>query len=277
MAEKSFGIRTLCFSRKTLGRCWSNTLRDSAGKIRPLMPYMANIAMKVNLKFGGVNHEVEGLSGILGSTLLLGADVTHPGSGALDGVPSVAAVVGNIDASCGRFLGSMRLQSDKNVELIEDFQSMVEQRLVAYAEHNSDILLAKVIFYRDGVGDSQYEALRNREVAKIRQAYKILQLKYPKSESSVKVTAIVVAKRHDVRFFPKSQDSIPGNGNCKPGLLVDTGVTSPYYMDLYLQSHNGIKGTAKPAHYIVLEDEIGFSADDNHNLVSLSVVRMMLR
>ena len=50
---------------------------------------------------------------------------------------------------------------------------------------------------------------------------------------------------------------MPKNGNCKPGTLVDTAITSPYFQDFYLQSHDGIKGTAKSAHYFVLENEMG--------------------
>lgn len=75
-----------------------------------------------------------------------------------------------------------------------------------------------------------------------------------------KLTAIVVAKRHHVRFFPQSNDAkdcVPKNGNCKPGTLIDTAVTSPYFQDFYLQSHDAIKGTAKPAHYFVLVNEMG--------------------
>ncbi|KAF2648959.1 hypothetical protein K491DRAFT_735867 [Lophiostoma macrostomum CBS 122681] len=38
-------------------------------------------------------------------TLVLGADVTHPGLGALHGCPSIAAVVGSVDGTGGKFFG----------------------------------------------------------------------------------------------------------------------------------------------------------------------------
>lgn len=50
---------------------------------------------------------------------------------------------------------------------------------------------------------------------------------------------------------------MPRNGNCKPGTLVDSAVTSPYFQCFYLQSHDGLKGTAKSSHYFVLENEMG--------------------
>lgn len=67
----------------------------------------------------------------------------------------------------------------------------------------------------------------------------------------MKLTAIVVAKRHHIRFFPTEK------GNCRPGTLVDRCVTSPFFQDFYLQSHHAIQGTAKPAHYFVLENGKG--------------------
>jgi eukaryotic translation initiation factor 2C len=50
----------------------------------------------------------------------------------------------------------------------------------------------------------------------------------------------------------KADQDDRGNANCKPGTYVDRVVTSPYYDDFYLQSHSGIKGTARPTHYFPL-------------------------
>lgn len=79
--------------------------------------YMANVMMKVNLKFGGGNHTVQvdnnsksRIGNTLVGTLVLGADVTHPGGGSLIGCPSIASVVGSVDSHATKFRGSMRLQ-----------------------------------------------------------------------------------------------------------------------------------------------------------------------
>ena len=84
---------------------WSN---DSA-----LGQYMANVAMKENLKMAGINHSAQGVEEQLENTIVIGADVTHPGSGALQGTPSIAAIVSSLEANGGRFRGNMRLQSAK--------------------------------------------------------------------------------------------------------------------------------------------------------------------
>ena len=107
---------------------------------------------------------------------------------------------------------------------------------------------------------SQYSRVKDSELSQIRDAYavaaKMINMKTP---PKFKLTAVVVAKRHHVRFFPHPADAMPKNGNCRPGTLVDTTVTSPYFRDFYLQSDNGLKGTAKPAHYFVLENEMGLT------------------
>jgi eukaryotic translation initiation factor 2C len=77
--------------------------------------------MKANLKMGGINHSAFSKCGNIAdwlkTTLVLGADVTHPGNGALLGCPSVAAVVGSVESTGGRFLGSIRLQSESGKEV----------------------------------------------------------------------------------------------------------------------------------------------------------------
>ncbi|KAG9136026.1 hypothetical protein Leryth_015887, partial [Lithospermum erythrorhizon] len=53
-----------------------------------------------------------------------------------------------------------------------------------------------------------------------------------------------------------------------PGTVVDTKICHPTEFDFYLCSHAGIQGTSRPAHYHVLWDENGFSADDLQTLTN---------
>lgn len=106
-ADRRYGFHSLCVTEKPNMR---------GGRLSPkLAPYFGNVMMKSNLKAGGTNHSVDGVSGILKDTLVLGADVTHANKGALYGTPSIAAVVGSVDELGGKFLGSMRLQAKRDL------------------------------------------------------------------------------------------------------------------------------------------------------------------
>lgn len=49
---------------------------------------------------------------------------------------------------------------------------------------------------------------------------------------------------------------------------METVITSPYKCDFYLQSHDRALGTARTAHYIVLESESCYTMDKLEELVS---------
>jgi eukaryotic translation initiation factor 2C len=116
---------------------------------------------------------------------------------------------------------------------------------------------------------SQYSQVKDNELPQIGKAFgaaakSVSLTQVPK----FRLTAYVVAKRHHVKLFPQPQDAMPRNGNCKPGTLVDSAITSLYYGDFYLQSHNGIKGTAKSAHYFPLVNEMGLTDVQMQTFVS---------
>jgi eukaryotic translation initiation factor 2C len=70
---------------------------------------------------------------------------------------------------------------------------------------------------------------------------------------------IVVGKRHHVRLFPQNERDGDRSGNCPAGTVVDHEVAHPTEFDFYLQSHGGLLGTSRPAHYNVLYDENNFT------------------
>jgi eukaryotic translation initiation factor 2C len=85
-------------------------------KERGQLQYYANVALKVNMKLGGVNHSVDEASiGKLRqpATMLVGMDVTHPGPSTVKGTPSIAAVVASVDLRFSQYPASMRIQESK--------------------------------------------------------------------------------------------------------------------------------------------------------------------
>ena len=85
-------------------------------KERGQLQYYANVALKVNMKLGGVNHAVEetSISKLRQPpAMLVGMDVTHPGPSTVKGTPSIAAVVASVDLRFSQYPVSMRIQESK--------------------------------------------------------------------------------------------------------------------------------------------------------------------
>lgn len=85
-------------------------------KERGQLQYYANVALKVNMKLGGVNHSVDeaSISKLRQpATMLVGMDVTHPGPSTVKGTPSIAAVVASVDLRFSQYPASMRIQESK--------------------------------------------------------------------------------------------------------------------------------------------------------------------
>lgn len=122
----------------------------------------------------------------------------------------------------------------------------------------------KILYYRDGVSEGMYKQVKDYELPALVKAFIAVRDELcsegrvdPNAPSyTPKMIAVVCGKRHHVRFYPVNESRAETtNNNCHPGTAVDDLVTSPYYQDFYLQSHVAIKGTARPAHYFVIENQ----------------------
>ncbi|KAF7503682.1 hypothetical protein GJ744_003360 [Endocarpon pusillum] len=236
---------------------------------------IANIMQKVNVRLRGINTvlaNAEDPKLFTRETMVVGADVTHPGVGSLDKCPSIAAVVCSTSAFFGHYTASLRCQGSK-VERIETFTEMLVERLKYWKAKSEARSGAKsrakyperLVIFRDGVSEGQFQMILKQEWPQIQKA---CQETYTRAQQQLpKVLLMCVLKRHATRFFPRSgndlrsendQDML-GNPNC--GLVVDQGVTYKDGYDFYLQSHAVIKGTARPAHYVVLVDELNLAPD----------------
>ncbi|KAI0767246.1 Piwi-domain-containing protein [Fomes fomentarius] len=232
-------------------------IRKEKGQVQ----YFANVALKFNIKLGGVNHELgqENMAWLSREpTMLVGMDVTHPGVGTVKGTPSVAAVVASVDRRMGQFPASLRIQKSRQ-EMIEDLESMFEERLKAFQGKNNGALPTRILVYRDGVSEGQFAIVVREEMPKMRLAFR--KFSTGQRPYNPKLTIVICGKRHHTRFFPMHPEHAAQDGNPKPGTVVDRGVTAVYEYDFYLQAHGGLQGTTRPTHYYVVHDEIGIGAD----------------
>ncbi|XP_003367469.1 eukaryotic translation initiation factor 2C 3, partial [Trichinella spiralis] len=151
----TFGLVTQCVLPKTIS--------DVA--IKKSYSTMLNIAMKINMKIGGINTKLledEILDNYLykNNALVIGVDVVHP-SAVETHLPSIASVgiihdivVGNVDTKVTKFHASVKLQPAKQ-ELITGFIEQFSERLLEYLDVNGTAP-KNIIVYRDGVSEGQF-------------------------------------------------------------------------------------------------------------------------
>ncbi|KAI8602860.1 Piwi domain-containing protein [Dissophora ornata] len=223
----------------------------------PKKQYCANVCLKMNVKLGGMNSHLSPTAIPFLSqkpTILLGADVSHPGPG--DQVrPSIASLVGSMDAKASRYAAAIRIQ-EARMESIAELADMTVQLLKIFYQ-TCGRKPERILFYRDGVSEGQFKEVLDNEVAALKKACTQLEANYKPL-----ITFVVVQKRHHARFFPMNRNDGDRGGNCKPGLVVDTDIVHPFEFDFYLQSHAGLLGTSRPAHYCVLYDDNKFQSDE---------------
>ncbi|KAH7732179.1 tag-76 [Aphelenchoides avenae] len=263
-SDTVFGIMSQCVLLKTAQR--------------PGPATCANLALKVNIKLGGINSRVIADSVtqkylIEQPTLVIGIDVTHPSQQEeKQGMPSIAAVstkcamcectpcdiqiVSNLDFMQQRFGAYVKVQRKCRESLVY-LVDAVRDRLVSFFETTGQ-KPSRIIVYRDGVSEGQFQEVVREELLGIKMACSMLSADY-----KPQITFIVVQKRHHVRLFCKNPADASGRAkNVPPGTTVDTGIVSQDGFDFYLCSHFGIQGTSRPARYHVLWDDSKFSSDE---------------
>ncbi|VDM19737.1 unnamed protein product [Hydatigera taeniaeformis] len=89
----------------------------------------------------------------------------------------------------------------------------------------------RVILYRDGVSEGQFDSVLQIELSAMQRACSNLRPDY-----EPRITFIVVQKRHHIRLNPVEEGR-----NVSPGTVVDTEITHHREFDFYLCSQEGIQ------------------------------------
>nr|BAV72135.1 argonaute protein 4B [Marchantia polymorpha] len=232
--------------------------------------YLSSVSLKINLKMGGYNSILVGeetktlpkISQV--PTIIFGLDVSHGSPGDANS-PSVAAAVATIEwPKFSKYTCSISAQEPKT-EMIAGLHSedtremgMVKELLNNFFSEARDrgrpdheCKPQQILVYRDGVSESQFDQVLDKELRAFKHACRSMQDGY-----NPRITFVIVQKRHHTRFFLDSTYK-----NVQPGTVVDKTVCHPRDNDFYLVSHAAI-GTSRPTHYHILYDEIGFTADE---------------
>jgi eukaryotic translation initiation factor 2C len=250
IADVKLGIHTIC------------VVGTKFAKLERQDQYFGNVALKFNLKLGGVNQLVEPARyGIIAEnkTMVVGLDVTHPSPGSASNAPSVAGIVASIDRWLGQWPADIRIQTGRK-EMVSDLKELLKSRLKLWKNKGRhEAFPENILIYRDGVSEGQYQLVIGEELPLLREACKEM---YPATDTKKglpRITIVIVGKRHHTRFYPTKEADADRSANPKNGTVVDRGVTEAVNWDFFLQAHTALQGTARPAHYYVVLDEI-FSA-----------------
>ncbi|XP_077301346.1 protein argonaute-4-like [Arctopsyche grandis] len=205
--------------------------------------FAANLLLKINAKLGGKNWGIDEKLFGDASTILFGIDVNHPGVTDLDS-PSIVSVVASMDYDFINYKSIIE-QQERRQEIVGSLKDSVKSLLKSHYA-STQKKPQRIIVFRDGVGDSMFDAVYKCEIESIKLACLDLDKSY-----NPEINFLVAQKRHSTRFMCN------GN-NLVPGTIVDE-VSTLGIFDFYLVSHHAIQGTARPVRYVVIKNDSNFT------------------
>lgn len=222
------------------------------------LQYCANVGLKINLKMGGANQSLRSSDlGIFGDgkTMLVGLDVTHPSPGSAGSAPSVAGIVASVDSGLAQWPAEIRIQPARQ-EMVDDLDVLLKSCIQRWRTNNKSNLPENIVVYRDGVSEGQYDTVIDKELPLLQKACRDV---YPAADTKKglpRMAIVIVGKRHNTRFYASDAQEAERSNNPQPGTVVDRGISEARHWDFYLQAHSALQGTARPAHYFTVWDEI---------------------
>ncbi|XP_057172812.1 piwi-like protein 4 [Ursus arctos] len=215
-----------------------------------MMSTATKIAMQMACKLGG---ELWAVEIPLKSLMVVGIDVCK------DEFSKGMVVVGfvaSINPGITRWFSRCILQRT-TTDVADCLKVFMTGALNRWYKQNH-ALPARIIVYRDGVGDGQLKTLIEYEVPQL-----LSSVTEASSNTSTKLSVIVVRKKCLLRFFTELNRSVQ---NPPLGTVVDSEATRPEWYDFYLISQTASRGTVTPTHYNVIYDDNGLKPDHMQRL-----------
>jgi len=138
---------------------------------------------------------------------------------------------------------------------------MVKAAIAHFFRENKLVPL-QLIYYRDGVSDSEFDTVYKQEYQAIADVYK------QGGENKFECMFLFVTKRHHIRFFPINENDCGGRTkNLPAGWVANNSLDSPSCSgDFWLLSHAGILGTSRPSHYVLMHNDFKFMQQEAEEL-----------
>ncbi|XP_019512711.1 PREDICTED: piwi-like protein 4 isoform X1 [Hipposideros armiger] len=215
-----------------------------------MMSVASKIAMQMNCKLGG---ELWAVEIPLKSLMVVGIDVCKD---AFNKGMVVVGFVASINPRITRWFSRCILQKT-TTDVADCLKVFMTGALNKWYKHNHS-LPARVIVYRDGVGDGQLKTLVEYEVPQL-----LSSVTEANSNTSSKLSVIVVRKKCMPRFFMEVNRTVQ---NPPLGTVVDLEATRPESYDFYLITQVACRGTVNPTYYNVIYDDNGLKPDHMQRL-----------
>uniref|UniRef100_A0A1I8GLI9 Piwi-like protein 1 n=2 Tax=Macrostomum lignano TaxID=282301 RepID=A0A1I8GLI9_9PLAT len=231
-------IKRLCYVDKPVpSQCvLTKTIRNPA----KVMSVATKVAIQISCKLGGVAWA---LSIPIKRTMIIGMDSYHDKRQSR----SVQGVVFSLNETFTQYYSYSPIVKGGKAELHNRLDAGFTMALQKFREKNGE-LPARIILYRDGVGDSMLEQVKNSELVQLKQSLSRI---YGDRISSLGFKVIIVKKLVSSRLFRRGGNQLR---NPAPGTVLDDVITMPNYVDFFLVSQYVNQGTVTPTHYNIIED-----------------------
>eukprot|EP01017_Pseudomicrothorax_dubius_P019013 TRINITY_DN2093_c0_g1_i6.p1 TRINITY_DN2093_c0_g1~~TRINITY_DN2093_c0_g1_i6.p1 ORF type:complete len:362 (+),score=85.72 TRINITY_DN2093_c0_g1_i6:49-1086(+) len=203
-------------------------------------PICSKLLQQIAAKRGSKLWIVERPAALPPKLMLVGANISN------DKAEAARAVIGfcaTLDGTFSRYYSRVIFQK-RSKEIIENIRVLFKEAILEWFTHNRDIP-ETIIFFRDGVSETQEIALLTLEIPQILESFSDIA-----SEYKPKLAVVVIDKRITQKFFASEQGRMV---NPPQGTLIDQVIVSKNY-DFYMISQDVKRGTATPTHYRVVYD-----------------------
>jgi len=197
-------------------------LNSTISKGKNLRSIVSKILIQMNAKVGGVPWAVDNLPFMSTPTMIMGMDVFH--STAL-GKKSVLALTASMNQSATTYWSTSATQDEIGQEAANNLQNGMKNAMEAFKKNNG-AYPARVIFYRDGVGEGQVQGVCVPEIDQIKAAIKAAGVE-------AKLMYINTCKRVNTRIFGGAVGRFT---NPAAGTVIDSTVVDKNTYEFYLVS-----------------------------------------
>ncbi|CAB3376469.1 Hypothetical predicted protein [Cloeon dipterum] len=215
---------------------------------RNLQSIACKVAIQMNCKVGGAPWAVEMP---MKGTMFVGFDVSHD---TINKSISYGCIVASLNNSLSRWFSTV--SAHKSCEEMSNEVALNILKAVRKYQLVNQSLPARIIIYRDGVGDGQIPFVCKHEVAMIKE-----KLTEVYGGEMWRMAFIIVSKRINTRIFQASNRNNP-----PPGTVVDDCITLPERYDFFVVSQHANVGTVSPTAYHVISDNSGLDPDKMQRL-----------